>query len=278
MVLTVSTSENYLYHYTNVSSLAMILKNRSIRFTPLPLLDDKEEQMHNDSKNYSKYVFVSSWTDADVESIPMWKMYTSPIEGVRIKLPKYPFRNYKLTQESVKGLIEESVKGLIDIKDTDGLDTVVPVEELLNSNYMISTYMNKHLLIPVEYTDDPNKLVPQIVHSTPAEMNIKLGQLGKCKNKYWDFQHEWRYVLRFLPISLRNVMLGKDDEEVSKVNNCLDLPFNYYFLKLDDEKFKEMEITLSPQINDGNREIVKLLIEKYNPGIKINESLLFGKI
>lgn len=265
-----STNENYLYHYTNVSSLAMILKNRSIRFTPLPLLDDKEEQMHNDPNNYSKYVFVSSWTDTDVESIPMWKMYTSPMEGIRIKLPKYPFCNYKITKENTLGLI--------DIEDADELDAPVPIEEYFSPNYTILTYGYKDILIPVEYTDDPDKLVPKIVHSTQEEMNIGLGKLGRCKNKYWDFQREWRYVLRFLPISLINIMVGKNNEEMNKVNNCIDLPFNYYFLKLDDEKFNEMEITLSPQINDGNREIVKLLVEKYNPGIKINESLLFGTI
>ena len=165
MVLTMSTNENYLYHYTNVSSLAMILKNRSIRFSPLPLLDDKEEQMHNDPKNYSKYVFVSSWTDTDVESIPMWKMYTLPMEGVRIKLPKYPFCKYKLTTESTMGLI--------DVKDPDELDIVVSVKELFNPNYTILTYMHNNILIPVEYTDDPNKLVPKIVHSTSQEIIIK---------------------------------------------------------------------------------------------------------
>ena len=45
-----------------------------------------------------------------------------------------------------------------------------------------------------------------------------------------------------------------------------------------DDGSRNMEITLSPQISEGNREIVKLLVDKFNPKAKLNESCLHGKI
>ena len=61
----------YLYHYTSLESLALILKNRTIRLNPLDKMDDIQEQKTADIENIGKFVFVSSWTDDVVESIPM---------------------------------------------------------------------------------------------------------------------------------------------------------------------------------------------------------------
>lgn len=264
-------NEEYLYHYTNVSSLAMILKNKSIRFSPLSVLDDKEERMHNDSKNYSKYVFVSSWTDDEVESIPMWKMYTSSIEGVRIRLPKYPFCTYTMTVDDLRN---EGFTGVEGSK----LDIVIPFKEYVCSSYLLSNYVQEKTLIKVLYTDDLNKLNPKIVHNEQG-INIELGKLGVYKNTYWEFQHEWRYILRFLPISLKHMMEEPNDEnEMIKVIECSNLPFDLYYLNINDEIFNKMEIMLSPQINEGNREIVRALVDKYNPSAKILESKLIGRI
>ena len=46
----------YLYHYTNVDSLALILKNRSIRLNSLDKMDDRQEQMSCDKQNFGKFV------------------------------------------------------------------------------------------------------------------------------------------------------------------------------------------------------------------------------
>ena len=102
----------------------------------------------------------------------------------------------------------------------------------------------------VKYTDDYTKLIPQILH-IGNEFNFNIGQLGVYKNTYWKFQHEWRYVLRFLPISITQ-MMGSLGAELCKVASGVQLPFSYYYLKIDEQKFKEMEIMLSPQINEGN--------------------------
>ena len=54
---------DYLFHYTSVESLALILKNKTFRFSPLSALDDLLEEKVKDSQKFGNYVFVSSWTD-----------------------------------------------------------------------------------------------------------------------------------------------------------------------------------------------------------------------
>ena len=84
----------YLYHYTNIETLALILKNRTIRFNSLNNMDDLQEQETADLKNIGQFCYISSWTDDESESIPMWNMYASLNLGVRIKLRKNPFKVY----------------------------------------------------------------------------------------------------------------------------------------------------------------------------------------
>ncbi|MFR2171477.1 MAG: hypothetical protein ACLS54_12690 [Anaerostipes hadrus] len=42
---------DYLYHYTNIETLALILKNKTVRFNSLDKMDDLQEQQTADVKN-----------------------------------------------------------------------------------------------------------------------------------------------------------------------------------------------------------------------------------
>ena len=81
----------YLYHYTNLSFLAMILKTKTLRLNSLKNTDDAEEVKTKNSEFLGKYCFVSSWTDDENESIPLWNLYTYNMTGIRIKMCKNPF-------------------------------------------------------------------------------------------------------------------------------------------------------------------------------------------
>ena len=74
-----NTTPQYLYHYTSIDTLALILKNRSIRFNSLDRMDDLQEKESKDVKNIGQFVYVSAWTSEEKESIPMWNMYSSNI-------------------------------------------------------------------------------------------------------------------------------------------------------------------------------------------------------
>ena len=52
-------TEDYLYHYTNTETLALILSNKTIRFNSLNNVDDLQEQETSDVKNFGQYCFVS---------------------------------------------------------------------------------------------------------------------------------------------------------------------------------------------------------------------------
>ena len=52
----------HLYHYTSLESLALIIKNRTIRLNSLDKMDDLQEQKTVDVANLGKYIFISSWT------------------------------------------------------------------------------------------------------------------------------------------------------------------------------------------------------------------------
>ena len=255
-------AQSYLYHYTNVSSLAMILKNKNIRFNPLTVLDDMEEEKIQDKQRYGKWVFVSSWTEDAVESIPMW----------RIKLPKYPFRKYKLTIDNFNRIEREFPL------EVENMDIVIPPDDYIYSDYYLFNYHQKKILHKVSYTSDNNKLYPRIANFEDNTFEFVSSNLGVYKNTYWSFQKEWRYILYFLPMSFQEFLKNPFQPDLTNIFACTDLPFNHYFLELNEEKFKDMEITLCPQISDGNRIIVNLLIEKYNPTALIQESALLGKI
>ena len=48
-------------------------------------MDDLQEKEASDIKNIGQFCYVSSWTDDETESIPMWNMYSTLDSGVRIK-------------------------------------------------------------------------------------------------------------------------------------------------------------------------------------------------
>ena len=83
-----------LYHYTSIDSLACILKNQTIRFTRLDLLDDLEENIQSSGVTIGSYAFASCWTDDKEESIPLWKMYTENGLGVCLTLDSDMFKDY----------------------------------------------------------------------------------------------------------------------------------------------------------------------------------------
>lgn len=76
------TSNEKIFHYTSIDSLAMILNSGNIRFSRLDRFDDlKEAQIHNGIE-FGKYFFASCWTQVKEESIPQWSMYGDNMKGV----------------------------------------------------------------------------------------------------------------------------------------------------------------------------------------------------
>lgn len=271
--------EEYLYHYTNVETLAMILSNKTIRFNSLEDVDDLQEKETSDLKGLGKLVFVSCWTEDGVEQIPMWKMYGSIESGVRIKMRKYPFKEKEFLAEGM-----ETVAG--DKKTVGGGNRSVPGSLLSIAETMKMGILppgpirQNEILHKVIYTDDKSKLYPKILSRQEQTYSVALGDMGKYKNLGWSFQKEWRYIVHFIPFDYSNS--NPCESFCNSMNGILKntaiMPFTHFDCEIEERAFSEMEITLSPKISAGNKVIVNALAEKYNPGMKVVESSFKGLI
>ena len=268
----------YLYHYTSIDILALILKYHTIRLNPLNKLDDLQEQKTADIENLGKFVFVSSWTSDEKESIPMWKMYTNPLSGVRIKLHKNPF----VTKGTFLKDIIAKTGMTAEPNQPEMVKTFLDLSELMSKGYYSPQAWDGEILKEIQYTDDQSLLEPKVSETTDSNIKIDIGKLGIYKSKYWEFQKEWRYIMCFIPLDFKGGPEGISQSINLTAQKLLlgieNPPFTYYDLTIDSESFRKMEITFSPKITEGNRIILSDLVEKYNKTATIRESALWGKL
>jgi len=266
----------YLYHYTSIESLALILKNHTIRLNSLTEMDDKQEQLTQDVENLGRFIFVSSWTSDAEESIPMWKMYTNPQSGVRIKLRKNPFKWHGTNFEDFSRTFGVQPSSISD--STSELKTFLSLTDMFKQGVYSLQGCNGNILYEVQYTSDTALLEPKVLDIDEKKLTLSLGVLGKHKNLHWEFQHEWRYLMTFIPFSF-NGSIEEIFADFNKTGSNMAigkafLPFKHYDLIIEDSYYQEMEITVSPQITAGNYVTLEALVEKYNPSATICESSL----
>jgi hypothetical protein len=252
--------ESFLYHYTSIENLALILKNKTIRFKPLNTLDDLLEGICGDGFELRKSVFVSCWTGIERESIPFWNMYTPQMSGVRIRMPKRMFtdRSVIIDHPNLTGSIQNSI-----LKE----------EDHIKPDYFILPTHNNYLQ-EVRYTDKEDLLFPKILHSDVNEITVNYGSIGLYKKTEWKFQKEWRYIIRVFPRKLDS-MSKKIDlfEEIQEgINHKMDVPMPFLDVSISEDAFKDMSIMLGPKATGAQRIIVESLISQYNSTIKIEES------
>lgn len=243
-------------------------------------MDDRQEQLTADIKNIGQFIYISSWTDDKTESIPMWNMYASLSFGVRIRLRANPFFVYSNTAEDISNVMSIPCK---DSQEGACIKTIIPLAEMFSNGFFSVQAMSGEILSKVEYTDDSDLLFPHVlVGGEGNAFSIQLGKLGRYKNIHWAFQNEWRYILNILPLNLNQPVdqsFANFQRIAIKMRHGLEKqPFPYYDMRISEEAFREMEITLSPQISAGNRTIVDCLVEKYNPHAKVIDSSLLGLI
>ena len=269
----------YLYHYTNIETLALILQNHTFRFNSLNKMDDLQEQETADLKNVGQFCYISSWTDDVDESIPMWNMYTSINSGVRIKLKKHPFKFHENTADELRQVINAPVT---DNTNGTPLKSLIPFADMFRRKFIAAGATPENILHKVEYSSDHEKLYPQLVHVDGDKFSIALGTLGKYKNTHWAFQNEWRYILLLFPLDLNQPVETLSQAAQIMGNKILQglekQPFPFYDMIIDDAAYCEMEITLSPKISTGNRIIVENLVKRYNPSAIVKDSSLIGLI
>lgn len=274
---------NYLYHYTSLETLALILKNRTICFNNLLYVDDIEEAETEDMGKFGRYVYVSCWTDDSEESIPLWHMYTPNMHGVRIRMQHFPFKKYSFKKGEY--FLSEDVISYINLTKI--------YEENKASIVSDQPHLEK-----VEYTDDKEKLFPKIktesfhravelylaansmsdIKANNLNFTYSFKDLGKYKRKNWEFQKEWRYIITLSPMGLHEAnppSFAKQQEQIRRIENLsLEPPYKQIFLDIDSDALKDIEIVFGPKMSEAEKIMAKTLIKEYCPEATYRDSIL----
>lgn len=277
-----------IHHYTNIDVLALILKNRTLRFNRLDQVDDPEESNFvSNGVNIGPYVFVSCWTEEKEESIPMWKMYTKEKWGVRLSLEKEGLFKTYIDHEKF------THNGLVSTNFGDPIKFLFPTEERWNQTkytlpFLTEDYDKCQFYRKVEYVDDVtsyayNSVQIMDVSNNERKLTIRNDRVGRYKNKRWAFQEESRFVLFFLPgnpiASFNTPAFMKEQSRfMEDIIQNKGLGFSHYDMHLSDGAFDNLVITMSPLCDDAQMAIVEALRDKYAPRAKIKISNLAGKI
>ena len=276
-----------IHHYTTIDTLALILENRTIRFNRLDRVDDITESTAFGTYGLSKHLFVSCWTHEDNESIPQWSMYANGMTGVRISLPRSPFRFRR-----VGPIVSEEILDLLGI----GVLAPLPWNRLWTDEYIIAPWFNdqKHFEQEVEYVEDPAIRYKDLIRiEKPREggLAIKLSkthELARYKSLPWAFQKELRYALFAIPgVPLPStgipdseymqavverssrVFLGEGESEPKVTHIDLDL---------DPATLPRLIITLGPQAGAVECGRVEAILSTQAPEAELRTSALSGTI
>jgi hypothetical protein len=263
----------YLYHYTSIEALAMILSSRKIKFNSLNQVDDLNEGKCSDITTIGKYFFASSWTDLEEESLPFWNMYTPNMKGVRIKMPSGLFTIYQISFTEINFFL-----------NTPQIDynSLVSQDDSFHANYWVVPVRDNNL-VKVEYTNDLEKLCPKIRAQIDDGNIIDTYKIGIFKAKHWEFQSEWRFLMKILPLNeiewvSQNSYVSKLLDSLYSIETGVNIPFSEFLVNINEEKFKKMEILLGPKSSESDGIIVNSLINKFNPDAKLLISRLHDTI
>ena len=183
-----------LYHYTNLKTLALILKHRTLRFNRLDKVDDLEENVKSNGLNLGQYIFVSCWTEDAEESIPLWRMYAGIENGVRICLDEDMFQTYDICNFTFRDRVP--IRG--------SSHSLIPQKDIENPDYFImplGANNRTSFLKEVEYVPDIHKYTDNVAQIQLKETSgvLKEEMLGNTPFAIycgkWDIRkmsEEWR--------------------------------------------------------------------------------------
>lgn len=261
-------AQGRLYHYTDLQTLALILNNQTIRFSPLTRLDDPQEKETAGVPNFGQSIFVSCWTQSKTESIPMWDMYSSLENGVRISLPHDPFESPATPSASKPGIpvVCGAHNGRFEVK------RLFPGKSMACVG-TISAF-------PISYTDNNDLLKPTMRNDELGRLYLDRTAIGRYKNPHWEFQQEFRYLIDATNwIEFKTDDPGKEViEHAERIREGapLDLP-NFIDLSINPTALEQLEVALSPKMTLGNRLLAAHLLAHY-PFASLIPSELEGRL
>jgi hypothetical protein len=242
-----------LYHYTSIDTLALIFKNKTIRFNRLDRVNDPQEALSKEYRKLQKIVFVSCWTDNKVESIPLWKIYAG-LNGVRISMPILMFQgrndNHKSTNDDRLYRFHLEVPHC-EIKGHQGNSGYYCEVGLIGGPTRIRYVKNEELYLNNIYPDE-------------AYIKNDFRFVGTIKSEDWSFEKE----VRFRTFGVAEYTTDREDMSPETLSELI-IDTEFVDIPLDNSALDEMEILLGPKISDGEHLLIESLRDKYAQNAKI---------
>lgn len=275
-------TEGTIYHYTDISTLALILNSGRIRFNRLDRVFDLSETRTGKGIPLSKFLFVSCWTQHADESIPLWRLYTRDMAGVRIGLPAYPFVELEFNPPPEWEFIKEG-----------SIPSPIPFDEAWSDSHLVvPQFLNRKLFgASVSYTDEIQAVYDSSVsivrEADHASVSVnRLYDLPRLKTKAWEFENEYRFALFILPaIPIPPGGPSKEsyEKELPKhMLRCLlegtEPPLTHFDVRLAPDALAEIEVVLGPCCSHGDRLIVESILERYAAAGSVVSSSFEGTI
>ena len=265
--------QKLIYHYTTIETLALILKNHTIRFSRLDKVDDIEESEFTSGPTnvrLGNYVFASCWTRCEEESIAQWKLYAG-YDGVRIALAEdNVFQTYDITPE-----LPNSMKSYFK-----------PPFSPVGKDAICDPRINSIKCEDVVYTDDPYYLAQNAIIDTGTHTAFSTTNAGKYKRRIWEFQQECRFKFLVYPMEAKIVEnLGKTEIDLDQISisiQCLKnvllnkqpISQEYYDAAMSSTALDNLQVMLGPRTSEAQETIVKALLNQYAPKAVLKHSML----
>lgn len=253
---------DYLYHYTDLKVLKLILSNKTFRLSSLANMDDLEEGETQDFEKVGRHIYISSWTSIAEESLLLWQ-YSKTNEGIRIRLKPDIFK-------------EKIMNGHLNLHGKQvGVQNAKVNPDLLNLMAQRNILFNPFYpeLFRVTYTDLERLLKPSVYKADSTNTQLITQDVGMFKRVEWKDQNEWRYRVRSYPISIAESEPNQShDKLMNKIRTRSDI--GYIDLQLKDSVFEDLEVMCSPYMSDEGKQEVKDLLNNYASNAVIKYSNL----
>ena len=256
-----------IYHYTTIDTLALILKNKTIRFNRLDQVDDKEEYIYGSGEiglKLSKYVFVSCWTKKEVENILLWERCGNN-HGVRIGLDENMFIAYD-TPWNIKSFFPCIINPMKDC--------------------VAISFQNEIKIYDIEYVPSPKKVINDAIKNQGNGMSMYYNEIGKYKGLEWRAQDECRFKIHVIPMNLSNInndissfelLCAFMDSMRQSVILNKDISLPYIDIPIKQDKLNQIEVMVAPKTSESEKERVKKMLKSY-PESKFLISRIDGMI
>lgn len=241
-----------IFHYTSIETLALILKNKTIRFSRLDRVDDPDEySFKEDGITPAHYCFVSCWTKNSKENLPQWYMYGNSTHGVRIEIDSDMF----------------------ELKGNKLMPTYFNEMFCRTNQFMVMPVLREGFLRDIQYINDVDSIKGKVFYQFTNQHAISFKEIGIYKSQDWAFQQECRFIIHTFPV-MPNGLVNTD----YTLQNNISPAINYIDVPIKTECLTNIKVLLGPKVSEAEETIVGALMKRFLGRTDYDYSFYRGKL